>query len=279
MGDWGSTGKSLPNLTGGYTMPPGNNGSLEARTLLANIIAVLYSCVGSAQAEALIEDREKHAVHQMVLANSALAAGEADAFLTLVSAGLEGPGGVHLRAIAELAIRIALCVKHPDLALKLYESWGPSWEKLVKAQIPEVEFDAETNSLARDMRQIEKSREFMDARAAVVSELRMMSDMEWAMWSKRSHGDIYALVQVSVNLANRTSGDVRQPILAEVPFGVAVEIWLSRAIGNLIVILTHLVATFEITVPQEVLTGFAERYERLLAGLPKLPSANPTASA
>ena len=170
-------------------------------------------------------------------------------------------------------------MKHPDLALKLYESWGPSWEKLVKAQIPEVEFDAETNSLARDMRQIEKSREFMDARAAVVSELRMMSDMEWAMWSKRSHGDIYALVQVSVNLANRTSGDVRQPILAEVPFGVAVEIWLSRAIGNLIVILTHLVATFEITVPQEVLTGFAERYERLLAGLPKLPSANPTASA
>lgn len=275
-GDWAATGKSLPNLIGGYTMPPGTNGSVGARKLLANVIAVLYSCVGSAQGAPRMENEQDHAVQQMVIANSALAVGEADAFLTLVSAGLEGPACIHLRTIGELATRIVLCIKRPDLALKLYRSWGPTWERLVRRQMPEVEFDGDMDTAARDMRQLEQSQEFKEARAHVFADLRIMNDMERTMWSKRSHGDIYALVQVSVNLANRPDGDVKTPIVSKLPYGVAREILLSRAIGNLLVVATHLVAAFQIRVPQEVLTGLANGYEALLKTAPRVPRVTST---
>jgi hypothetical protein len=50
------------------------------------------------------------------------------------------------------------------------------------------------------------------------------------MWSKRVHGDIYALVNVAQRLSNRTA-DVRHAINTEKPYALSVNIYLMRAIG------------------------------------------------
>jgi len=118
---WGSTSVDIPDLGGGYTVPPGENGDRDRRELLARVIAALYSCVGSAQ-RAPVTDEEKYAVQQVVISSASLATGEADAFLTLISCGLEGPAVIHLRSLGELSIRAILCRKRHDLAALLYRS-------------------------------------------------------------------------------------------------------------------------------------------------------------
>lgn len=258
-GLWGSTGGNIPDLEGGYTLPPGNNGDRTSRELLARILSSIYSCVGSAQRAPHEPDEEQHGVNQMVVANAALAAGEIDAFLMLLSAGLEGPACIHLRALGEMAIRIVLSMERPDLGLQLYRSWGPTWEKLVRMQVPEVEFDSEGETRARDMRQLEQSAEFKDARDAIVARLHLLNAVEFTMWSKRAHGDIYALVQVSLNLARR-GGDIRQPILAEVPYGIVADVMLERAIGFALVVLTRIASRFQIAIPREVLEEYGNQY-------------------
>jgi hypothetical protein len=266
--DWGSTGGETPDLAGGLTMPQGTNGNIESRKLLSRILALLYSCVGSAQ-RAKAESEEQHAVYQMVIANAALAAGEGDAFLTLMSAGLEGPACIHLRALGELATRIVVSFRRHDLALKLYKTWPAAWERLVKMQRPEIEFDEASDKSAKDMRQLERTPEFQEARDAVADEVHLINDVESTMWSKRSHGDIYALVQVSVNLARRGS-DVRAPIVAEVPYGIMVDVLLVRAIGFALVALNYIIATFRPNVPKELLDQIVEDYGKLQAAMPRV---------
>ena len=264
FGPWGSTGRTAPDVIGGYTMPPGINGDRDRRELLAQILAVLYSCVGSAQ-RAEAEDEAQHAVQQLVIASAALAAGEADAFLTLIASGLEGPACIHLRALGELAVRIVLCREHRDLALELYRSWAPSWEKLVLKQIPVADLQAALQKGAKDMRAIEDSARFKQAKKAIVARDHLLNDIEWTMWSKRAHGDIYALVQVSVNLAQRTE-DVRTPIIREVPFGIMGNVLLTRAIGFSLMVVKHIVEEFKILGPapvlEECLLKYADIQER-----------------
>ncbi|HEV2741455.1 MAG TPA: hypothetical protein VGU66_23040 [Candidatus Elarobacter sp.] len=88
---WGATGANVPDLSGGYNLPPGNNGDVELRSLVAAGIAALYSAVGSAQRAPRLNDDQRNAVHQLLVANGCLAASEADAFLNLISCGLEKP--------------------------------------------------------------------------------------------------------------------------------------------------------------------------------------------
>jgi len=186
-GEWGSTGGNTPDLSGGLTMPAGNNGGLAAKELLCQVLALLYSCVGSAQ-RAKAESEEQHAVYQMVITNAALAAGEGDAFLTLVSAGLEGPACIHLRALGELATRMVICFRRHDLALKFYKTWPAAWERLIKMQRSEIEFDEQCDKSAKDMRQLERSSELKEARDSIAAEIHLINEVESTMWSKRPTG-------------------------------------------------------------------------------------------
>lgn len=257
-GPWGSTGRALPEAAGAFTLPPGTNGERDRRELLARIIAVLYSCVGSAQQASANQNAVVNAVQQMVLANAALAVGEADAFLTLLSAGIEGPACIHLRAIGEQAIRIAFCREHPDGALALYQSWPASWQKLVEKQLA-FDFPAMQQG-QRTMQALEKQQQ--PARKVIAERDHLLNDMEWTMWSKRAHGDIYALVQVATNLATR-GADIRTPIIREVPFGLMGDILLSRAIGFSLMVLKHLIETFKINVPGAVVDDLLVKYATL----------------
>ena len=84
-----------------------------------------------------------------------------------------------------------------------------------------------------------------------------------------AHGDIYALVQVSVNLARR-GPDVRTPIIAEVPYGIMVDVLLVRAIGFALVALNYVIATFRPVMPQELVDQIVEDYAKVQAAMPRI---------
>lgn len=258
-GPWGS-GSGAPDIAGGYALPPGSNGERDRRELAARIVALLYSCIGSitsAKNRPDAADPKERAVHELVTANAALAVGELDAFLSLLAAGLEGSACIHLRSVGELATRIVLCREHPDLAVELYDSWEASWEKLARKHMPLL---PELTKAGADMRKIEEQPKFKAAKKAIGERDSLLNDMEWAMWSKRTHGDIYALVQVAQNLAQRTDADIRKPIVREVPYDIMGNVLLSRGIGFGLMIAKHVIATFEIAVPVEVLKECIEKY-------------------
>lgn len=240
--EWGSTGAQVPDLAGAYTLPPGSNGDLERRKLLADIVSTLYSAVGSAQRTGHVHDEIRHAVHQLVVANAALAASETDAFLTLISAGLEAPSTVHLRALGEMVRRISICREYPHLALQLYKTSAPAWAKLASKMLGDASaFDTSE----KDMRALENTEPFKKAKADVIERFHVLNDLEWTMFSKRSHGDIFALVQVSNNLQTRDA-DVRRAINKELPEGLASSCLLVRAIGFALFGLEHVVNEFGI---------------------------------
>jgi hypothetical protein len=65
------------------------------------------------------------------------------------------------------------------------------------------------------------------------------------MWSKRSHGDIYALVQVSQNMRDR-GADVRAAISQTLPPDLSTNIMLNRAAGFVLTCFANIVAEFGI---------------------------------
>jgi hypothetical protein len=241
--DWGSTGVQVPDLAGGYSLPSGINGDLDRRKLFADIIASLYSAVGSAQRADLVPDETRNAVHQLVVANAALAASEADGFLTLISAGLEAPALIHLRALGEMVRRIAICREYPHLALLLYKTSASAWKRLA-SKLP-MENAPTFDKSEKDMRDLENTKPFKIAKADVIKRFHVLNDIEWTMFSKRSHGDIFALVQVSNNLRTRDA-NVRTAINIELPEGLASNGLLVRAIGFALFGLLHIVAEFGI---------------------------------
>lgn len=241
---WGSTGAEVPDLAGQYTLPPGDNGDRDRRMLLADILTILYNAVGSAQRADVHPDPTINAVHQLVISNSALVASESDAFLALVSRGLEAPAQIHQRSVGEMTRRVLLCRERRDLALELYNSAEPSWRKL-GAKILPAETAPEFAKGERDMRTLENTDAFRKAKADIIEKFHVLNDTESEMFSKRSHGDIYALVQVSQALQRRDA-DVRRAINQALPAGVAVNVMIDRTIGFALTCLTSIVAEFEI---------------------------------
>ncbi len=111
------------------------------------------------------------------------------------------------------------------------------------------------------MRTLENTQEFKNAKSDVVQRFSLMSEDEWTAWSKRSHGDVLALVQVSQNLRARGS-DVRAAVNTELPQGVAVNGYLMRAIGFALFALAHLCVEFDVDTRGQ-LTVVSGAYERM----------------
>jgi len=257
--NWGCTGVTAPAQTGAYELPPGINGDRDRRELLASAFVSLYSAVGSAQAMPRQDDPERNAVHQMVVSSAALAASEAESYLTLVSAGLEAPASVHLRSLAETVRRLVICRESPELALELYRTAETEWLRIVaRWNLPNVPRPHEGD---QNMREVERTPEFRKAKADVQASYHVLDDLEWAMWSKRTHGDIYALVDVSQKLSAR-GGDVHAAINGEMPVGRFVNAHVMRAIGLCLLALGSIVEEFEIQVGS-LFADFSERYEAM----------------
>lgn len=256
---WGSTGARLPDLVGGYALPPGTHGDLNRRELLASLIAALYSAAGSAQRAELSDDHELHAVHQMVIANGALAASEADAFLRLISVGIEAAAQIHLRALGEMTRRIVLCRQYRSLALELFNTSAPAWTRLA-AKLG-ISTASEYDQTVKDMRSQENSQVFKDARNDIIKRFHLLSDVEWVYFSKRSHGDIYALVEVSQNLRIRDA-DVYRAINKVLPEGKGANILLDRVIGFALISLLEIANEFGMS-KQANIEAFTNSYREM----------------
>lgn len=254
--NWGSTGVAAPRLVGQYALPAGNNGDRDRRELLAGVFVALYSAVGSAQAMPRQDEPERNAVHQIVVASAALAASEAESYLTLVSARLESSAFVHLRSLAETVRRLVICRRDPALALRLYGTAEAEWLRLVAPmKIPKVPPPIKSQE---NMRKVEGTPEFRNAKADVQAAYHVLDDLEWTMWSKRTHGDIYALVDVSQRLTAR-GDDVRAAINAEKPDGRSANAHIMRAIGLCLLAFGSIVQEFGIQAGS-VYADFVARY-------------------
>jgi hypothetical protein len=258
---WGSTGAEVPDLAGQYALPPGNNGDRDRRMLLADILTILYNAVGSAQRADVHPDPTTNAVHQLVISNAALIASECDALLTLVSVGLEAPAQIHQRAVGEMTRRVLICREYRPLAVELYNSTEPSWRKLGAKILPPGGAPEFTKG-ERDMRYLENSAAFRKAKEDIIEKFHVLDDAESEMFSKRSHGDIYALVQVSQALQRRDA-DVCRAINQALPAGVAVNVMIDRTIGFALTCLTSIVDEFEIETGGN-LTRVFEAYQAML---------------
>jgi hypothetical protein len=256
---WGITGVAVPKLEGAYRLPAGDGGDRERRCLLASALVMLYSLVGSAQELEVAEDEQRHAVHQIMLASAALAASEADAFLTLASVGLEAPALVHLRGLGETVRRLALAQERPDLALKLYQSAAPFWKKYAAAAGIVILDDV----AGPEMRKLEQTTEFQEARAEIASKWHILNEAEWSSWSKPSHGDICAMLVVADALRNRGE-DIRAAVNYVRPRGRAVDIFLTRAVGFCLLGIAKLIEEFSGDDARAAAEKLAESYEALL---------------
>jgi len=257
--NWGCTGVTAPVLAGGYTLPTGNNGDRDRRELLAGIFVALYCAVGSAQRMPRPDDAERNAVHQMVVSSAALAASEAESYLTLISTALEAPASVHLRSLAETVRRLVICREYPALALELYRTALPEWLRLVAPlNLPNVPQPAAGD---KNMRQVEDTPQFQAAKADIQARYHILDSDEWRMRSKRTHGDIYALVDVSNKLSGR-DGDVSSAINRELPADKFVNGHLMRAIGLAIFALHNIVQEFQIDA-DAVVADFVNRYDAM----------------
>jgi hypothetical protein len=185
-----------------------------------------------------------NAVHQLVVANSALVASESEAFLTLISAGLGASAEIHLRAIGEMTRRVVLCREHRELALELYNSAEPSWRKLA-SRLP-IADAPEFLKGEQDMRALEQTQRFKSAQKDVIDRFHVLNEIEWAMLSKRTHGDIFALVQVSQNLRDRRDGDIRVAINQTLPPELSTNVMINRATGFVLACFANIVAEFGI---------------------------------
>jgi len=116
----------------------------------------------------------------------------------------------------------------------------------------------------KEMRELERSRDFVATKKAIIERDHLLNYAEWEMWSKRAHGDIYALVQMSVNLRGRDS-DIRGAILREVPFGIMANVLITRAIGFSIVLLKHVIEEFRIAAAMPSLVAAAKEYGEIQA--------------
>ena len=254
--NWGCTGVAAPTLAGEYALPAGNNGDRDRRELLAGVYVALYSAVGSAQAMPRQDDPERNAVHQMVVASAALAASEAESYLTLVSAGLESSAFVHLRSLAETVRRLVICRQYPALALRLYGTAETEWLRLM-APLNVRNVPRPTKG-QENMREVERSPEFCKAKADLQAAYHVLGDMEWKMWSKRTDCDVYALVDVSQKLAAR-GDDVRAAISREKPDGKSANAHIMRAIGLCLLAFGSIIQEFGIQAGS-VYADFEARY-------------------
>ncbi|HEV2741456.1 MAG TPA: hypothetical protein VGU66_23045 [Candidatus Elarobacter sp.] len=155
--------------------------------------------------------------------------------------------------------RMILCRERPEVALLLYGSAEQSWrklgEKLGSSAIPSPQPGE------KDMRQIEATADYKAAMATVVAKYHLLNDLEWTMWSKRSHGDIYALVEVSQELAVR-DGNVRRAANKTRRPEKEVDAMLQRGAGFILVAFNALVSEFGIDTRGR-LKDLADKYERL----------------
>jgi len=101
------------------------------------------------------------------------------------------------------------------------------------------------------MRVLENTARFQQAQSDVMQRFSLLNKLLWDMWSKRTHGDIFALVQVARNLSKR-GPDVRAAVNTVEPRKIRADSMLQSATGFMLSMLSALVEEFGVDVRQEL---------------------------
>ncbi len=202
---------------------------------------LLYGCVGALRTTDPHPNPKRHALQQILVASTAIAASEAEAVVTMFSTDLCAPGRIHARALGDLARRFRLLPLHLDAALEMYEALEVSRKQMVRKvdaehpvrKIIDPMFE---NVDGKTMEAIERKAYEGDDQ----SESWFMDAYESTMLSKWNHADIVALAEAGDRLL-AAGEDLRTAIVTTNDANVI----LHRAVGKMLVILDVLRQIFK----------------------------------
>lgn len=112
-----------------------SNGSFPDQRLaklFGECINVLLSAIRYARALRTSSDQEENALQQLTISTGAIAAAEAEAILTLVTAGDSSAARIHLRTLGECDLRLRAYRADTAFALRLYRSLVASQREALK---------------------------------------------------------------------------------------------------------------------------------------------------
>jgi hypothetical protein len=210
--------------------------------LFGEATQALYAAVSAARTLKNPTDSERNALQQILVASAAIAATEAEAMVSLCSFALCAPAHIHARALGDIARRFLLLPKHPDVALKMYNSLEASRRELLR-KVPEghaarVAMEPFFDSADEvTMERIERRAYDGDDQ----SEGIFMSQYEARTLSKWNHADIIALADAGDRLL--AAGERVRTSLVVDPDA---DLVIHRALGKVLAILYAMIALFGI---------------------------------
>lgn len=211
-------------------------------------LQVLYAAVAAARTLPEAVDPKRNAIRQIIVASAAIAATEAEAQVTLCSFDLCAPARIHARALGDIARRCLLLPRHPDLALKMFESLEASRNELVM-KIPEGHPARKAMEAVLDdagvatMEKLERGAYDEDDQTGGV----FMGPFESKSLSKWNHADIVALADAGARLL--AAGEaVRETLVVDSD----ADLGLHRGLGKVLAILHVMKTLFGVQIGDKI---------------------------
>ncbi len=217
-------------------------------SVFTDAVQLLYAAVSAARTLSKADDPKWNAIRQLLVASAAVAATEAEAQISLCSFDLCAPARIHARALGDIARRFLLLPKHPDIALKIFESLEASRKELL-SKIPQdhparkamepLFADADSDT----MQKIESRAYDGDDQSAGI----LMGPYESKMLSKWNHADIVALADAGDRLLAAGEG-VRTALAVDSD----ADLVLHRGLGKVLAILFVMVELFGVGIREKL---------------------------
>lgn len=180
--------------------------------LFGQCITALLSAIRYARAQPMSTDPQECAVQQLTIATGALAAAEAEAILTLVTAGVSSAARIHLRALGECDLRLRAYRANTAFALRVYRSLVAS-QREVARHMDDAQVQKELDELFKRASETATDRKLTGALLnEAQQEAAILQKHEWHAWSKWSHAEIIALGEVANRIAQRPNWPIQRAI-------------------------------------------------------------------
>ncbi len=175
-------------------------------------ITALLSAIRYARAQPTSTDPQECALQQLTIATGAIAAAEAEAVLTLVTAGVSSAARIHLRALGECDLRLRAYRADTAFALRVYRSLVASQREAAR-HLDDVQVQGKLDELFQRASETATDRRLTGALLNdAQQEAAILEKHEWHGWSKWSHAEIIALGEVANRIAQRPDWPIQRAI-------------------------------------------------------------------
>lgn len=222
--------------------------------LFGDCVNALISAIRYARAQSTASMPEESALQQLTIATGAIAASEAEALLTLVTAGVSSSARIHLRALGECDLRLRAYAADRGFALRVYRSLIASQKEAVRHLDDEVVHE-QIDELFKAATETSSDRKLTGALLNNAEQAAaILQKHEWHAWSKWSHAEIIALGEVANRINQRPTWPIQRAITDD-------SKWLFCVSRGMLFLLAILVAFQIIGIDvRSIFTGINEQF-------------------